>query len=167
MKKLLLVLVAIFTVGTAMAQMKLAHVDTQRLLDTMPSRKAAIEKLQKFEQDGVIELREMEEDLKKAYAKYEQERPSLSPVRIQIEEEKIMKKQQALQEREQSLNAEMQAYSNELNVPIQEKVVKAIEIVSERKKLNYVLDASMLIYSAGGADITDEVLVELMKLDVQ
>lgn len=167
MKKLLLIFVAIFTVGAAMAQMKLAHVDTQRLLDTMPSRKAAIEKLQKFEQDGVIELKEMEEDLRKSFAKYEQERPTLSPVRIQIEEEKLMKKQQAFQDREQSLNAEMQAYSNELNGPIQDKVVKAIEIVSDRKKLNYVLDASMLIYSAGGTDITDEVLVELLKLDAQ
>ena len=76
-----------------------------------------------------------------------------------------MKKQQALQEREQSLNAEMQAYSNELNQPILEMVQKAVSVVSERRKLNYVIDESVTLYFAGGTDITNEVIVELQKME--
>jgi outer membrane protein len=167
MKKLLLVLVLIVSAGSAMAQSKVAHVNSQTLLDTIPSRKEAIRKLQEFEQAGITELKEMEADLQKAYARYQAERPSWSPTIVKIEEEKIMKKEQALQEREQSLNLEMQAYSNELNEPILKRVQEAVQIVADRKKLNYVIDESVTLYFAGGTDITAEVIVELMRLEGQ
>jgi Skp family chaperone for outer membrane proteins len=44
-------------------------------------------------------------------------------------------------------------------------VKQAVDIVAERKKLNYVIDASNMLYSKGGMDITGEVVVELLKLD--
>ena len=167
MKKLLLAIAIVFSAGSLMAQTKIAHVNSQVLLDTLPSRKVAIQKLQEFERNGVKELQEMEADLNNAYAKYERERPNMSPVIIKIEEEKLMKKQQALQDREQSLNAEMQAYSQELNTPILGMVQKAVEIVSDRRKINYVIDESVTLYFKGGTDITDEVIVELLKMDKQ
>lgn len=156
-----------FSVGAAVAQVKIAHVNSQKLLDTMPSRKTAILKLRQFEETGVKELQEMEADFNAALAKYEKERPNMSPVIIKIEEEKLMRKQQSLQDREQSLNTEMQAYSQELNRPILERLQKAVEIVSERKKLNYVIDETSTLYFKGGTDITAEVAAELLRLDTE
>ncbi len=78
-----------------------------------------------------------------------------------------MKKQQALQEREQSLNTEMQAVSQELNKPILERVQKAVEVVSDRKKLSYVIDESVTLYFKGGIDIQAEVVTELLKMDAE
>lgn len=167
MKKLLLVLVLLVSAGSAIAQSKVAHVNSQTLLDTIPSRKIAIQKLQEFEKHGITELQEMEADLQKAYARYQAERPNWSPTIVKIEEEKIMKKEQALQEREQSLNLEMQAYSNELNEPILKRVQEAVQIVADRRKLNYVIDESVTLYFAGGTDITAEVIIELMRLEGQ
>ena len=165
MKKLLLALVLVFSVGSLVAQTKIGHVNSQELLDTLPARKAAMEKLQKFEADGVAELKEMEADFNAAYAKYEKDRPNMTPMLIKIEEEKLMKKQQNLQEREQALGQEMQAYSQELNAPILKMVQDAVTVVSERRKLNYVIDESITLYFAGGTDITDEVAAELLKMD--
>lgn len=165
MKNFLLAIALVLGAGSVMAQSKVAHVNSQTLLDTLPSRKVAILKLQEFETNGVKELQEMEADFNAAVAKYERDRPNMSPVIIKIEEEKLMKKQQALQEREQSLNTEMQAYSQELNTPILGMVQKAVKIVSERLKINYVIDESVTLYFAGGLDITDEVIVELLKMD--
>lgn len=91
----------------------------------------------------------------------------MSPMLIKIEEEKLMKKQQNIQDREQALNQEMQIYSQELNKPILERVQKAVEIVSERRKLNYVIDESVTLYFKGGTDITSEVIVELLRLDAE
>jgi outer membrane protein len=167
MKRLLLTLVLMFSVGAVVAQVKIAHVNSQRLLDTMPSRKAAIDQLRQFEEMGVKELKEMEADFNTSLAKYEKERPNMSPVIIKIEEEKLMRKQQSLQDREQSLNTEMQAYSQELNKPILERLQKAVEIVSERKKLNYVIDETTTLYHSGGTDITAEVAGELIRLDIE
>jgi outer membrane protein len=167
MKKIVLALVVMFSIGSIMAQQKIGHVNSQKLLDTLPSRKAAIEQLRMFEENGIQELQEMEADFNKQIAVYEKNRPTMSPVIIKIEEEKLMKKQQALQEREQSLNAEMQAVSQELNKPILERVQKAVEIVSERKKLSYVIDESTTLYFKGGMDITAEVITELLRLDAE
>ena len=167
MKKIVLALVVMFSIGSVMAQQKIGHVNSQKLLDTLPSRKAAIEQLRMFEENGIQELQEMEADFNKQIAVYEKNRPTMSPVIIKIEEEKLMKKQQALQEREQSLNAEMQAVSQELNKPILERVQKAVEIVSDRKKLSYVIDESTTLYFKGGMDITAEVILELLRLDAE
>jgi Skp family chaperone for outer membrane proteins len=61
----------------------------------------------------------------------------------------------------------MQILSQELNKPILDRVQKAVEIVSERKKLNYVIDETVTLYFKGGMDITGEVLSELLKLDAE
>lgn len=167
MKKFLLAIVVMFSLGSVMAQSKVAHVNSQKLLDTLPSRKDAMTKLKEFESNGVLELQEMEADFNAALAKYEKERPNMSPMLIKIEEEKLMKKQQNIQDREQALNQEMQIYSQELNKPILERVQKAVEIVSERRKLNYVIDESVTLYFKGGTDITSEVIVELLRLDAE
>ena len=167
MKKLLLAFAVMFSMGAVMAQSKVAHVNSQKLLDTIPSRKEAMFKLKEFETNGVKELQEMEADFNAALGKYEKERPNMSPMLIKIEEEKLMKKQQNIQDREQALNQEMQVYSQELNKPILERVQKAVEIVSDRKKLNYVIDETVTLYFKGGMDITSEVVIELLRLDAE
>ncbi|TNE71588.1 MAG: OmpH family outer membrane protein [Bacteroidetes bacterium] len=167
MKKLLLALIVVVSAGAAMAQMKIGHVNSQQLLDTMQSRKIAMQKLADFEKEGVAELRAMEEDLNKAIANYQAKMKDLSPVMQQIEEEKLMKKQQALEDRQQSLQYEMQAYSNELNQPILSRVQEAVKRVAELKKLNYVIDESVTLYFAGGIDITADVAAELVKLEAE
>lgn len=155
------------TMSFAMAQSKFAHVNSQKLLDTMPSRKAAMKDLKDFEEKGVKELQEMEGDLQKAYTKYVAEKDKLSPTMQQYEEERIQKKQTAMQEREQQLQQQISSLGQELNAPILKRVQKAVDIVAERKKINYVIDESVTLYFKGGIDITNEVMVELLRLDAE
>lgn len=165
MKKLILAFLIVFSVGSISAQNKVAHINSQELLDTMPSRRVAIQKLQDFEAAGINELKEMEMDFNQAYAKYQASLPTMSPVIQKIEEEKLMKKQQSLQDRQQALQQEIEIYSQELNAPILDMVQKAVKIVSERMKIAYVVDESTLMYFDGGTDITNAVITELLKMD--
>jgi outer membrane protein len=167
MKNLLVAIAIVLSAGSLSAQTKIAHVNSQSLLDTLPSRKMAMKKLQEFEVSGVQELKEMEADLNKSFATYEKNAPGMSPVIKKIEEEKLMKKQQALQDREQSLNYEMQVYSQELNAPILKMVQDAVKTVSERKKLSYVIDETVTLYFDVNLDITGEVMTELLRLDAE
>jgi outer membrane protein len=167
MKKLIVVLVAVMSMTTLVAQTKIAHVNSQKLLDTLPSRKAAIKSLGEFEGAGVKELQEMEADLQKAYTKYMAEKDKLSPVMQQYEEERLQKKQYALQTREQELQDQIAKLGSDMNGPILKRVQKAVDIVSERKKLNYVIDESVTLYFKGGIDITSEVLTELLRIDAE
>ena len=168
MKKLVLALIVMFTAGAAVAQSKVGHVDTQKLFDTMPSRKSVEADLAKFEKEGSDELQEMYKDLQTAIAKFENEKPNMAPVMIKIEEEKLARKEQAIQERNQSLQQELQIVSESLQLPLYQRIQEAVKIVAQRKKLNYVLnnqEFGMILYADGITDITNEVITELLILD--
>ncbi len=167
MKKLILALVVFFTAATAMAQSKVAHVNTQDLLDTMPSRKEAINKLKEFETKGMMELQEMEKAFQESMASFEAKKKDLTPFLLKVEEDKLNEMYQRIEKRQQSLQQELQMYSQELNKPILERVEKAIGIVADLKKLSYVIDESTTLYRKGGMDITKEVMVELLRLDAE
>lgn len=167
MKKLLLIVIAVFSLSSLMAQSKVAHVNSQKLLDTMPSRKLAMSNLAELEKAYYGELKEMEEDLQKVYKTYTEKADAMPPVARQVEEEKIQRKQAALQQREQEIQQDLQNKAAAMNEPILERVKKAVEIVSDRKKINYVINEEATLYFKGGMDITNEVIVELLKLDAE
>jgi outer membrane protein len=161
------VLLGLFVVigFSSFAQTKIGHVDSQKLLDTLPSRKDAIRKIDSMKTAGMDELRIMDADFQKAYQDYMTNQASKSPAERQIIEGRLMQKQQMLEATQASLEEGLQIVSEELNKPILDRVQKSIDIVAERKKLNYVLDVSATMYSKGGIDITSEVIVELLILD--
>ena len=165
MKNLLLGLVLFIGFGAA-AQSKVAHVNSQKLLDTLPSRKAAISQLDQIQKSGVSELEEMQKAFESAYKIWIDGQANMPPMIKENEQNKLMRMQRNLETRQAELEQELKVYSEQLNQPILDRVQKAIEIVAERKKLNYVLDqSSMTMYYKGGMDITNEVIVELLILD--
>jgi len=164
MKNVLLGLFVVIGFST-FAQTKIGHVDSQKLLDTLPSRDIAIKKLDSMKTAGMQELQLMDADFQKAYQDYGVKQAQMSPAERQIVEGRLMQKQQMLEATQASLEEGLQIMSEELNKPILERIQKAIDIVAERKKLNYVLDVTATMYSKGGIDITDEVIVELLLLD--
>ena len=164
MKNVILVLFVVIGFST-FAQTKIGHVDSQKLLDTLPSRDIAIKKLDSMKTAGMQELQLMDADFQKAYQDYTVNQATKSPAERQIIEGRLMQKQQMLEATQASLEEGLQIMSEELNKPILDRVQKAIDIVADRKKLNYVLDVSATMYSKGGIDITSEVIVELLLLD--
>jgi len=132
MKKLVLLFAFVGTIASFQAQSKVAHVNTQKLLDTLPSRKVALGQIGDFEKKGVAELKDMEAELQKIYTKYLQDKDKLG---------------------------------EELNAPILKRVQKAVDLVADRKKINYVIDETATLYFKGGTDLTSEVMMELLKLD--
>ena len=105
--------------------------------------------LQKFEEEGVLELQEMNKSFEAAYIRYQQNEKDMTPVIQQMEQEKLQKKQQALQTRQQELEQQMQIYGQELNKPILELVQTAVNNVAESKKISYVLDETVTLYFKG------------------
>lgn len=167
MKKVLLILVLVLGGLNVNAQTKIAHINSQKLLDTLQSRKDAMASLKKFEDEGVLELQEMNKSFEAAYMRYQQNEKDMTPVIQQMEQEKLQKKQQALQTRQSELEQQMQIYGQELNRPILELVQAAVNNVAESMKVSYVLDETVTLYFQGGTDITKEVMAELLKLEAE
>jgi outer membrane protein len=165
--KNLLLLVTIFVSLSVFGQSKIGHVNSQKLLDTMQSRKIAIKKLDDFRSEGIKELQEMQKAFEVAYAKFEATSKDMSPVLLKMEQDKLMKKQQDIEARQGELEQGLQVYNEELNKPILDRIQKAIEIVADRKKLSYVIDESATLYFKGGIDCTAEAAIEVLRLDAE
>lgn len=165
--KNLLFLVTIFMSLSVFSQSKIGHVNSQKLLDTMQSRKIAMKKLDDFRTEGIKELQEMQKAAEAAYAKFIEKEKDMTPLLKQMEQEKVMKKQQDIETRQGELEQQLQVYNEDLNKPILDRIQKAIEIVADRKKLSYVIDESAALYFKGGIDCTAEAIIEVLKLDAE
>lgn len=169
MKKLLVAFVILVGLGnTAVAQTKVGHVNSAILWDTLASTKKAETQMQDFQTNLATEIQDLEANIRKLYAEYEEMMSSPEPpsnVLRQLKEKKIQEKEAEYQQRQQSIQYEMQAVRAELEAPIVERIKKAVGIVAEREKFNYVIDINNAIYVSEGSDITNMVMVELLKLE--
>ncbi|ASS50226.1 MAG: hypothetical protein A3D31_11705 [Candidatus Fluviicola riflensis] len=167
MKKLFFALViALTTVTAAQAQSKIAHINSQTLLDTMPSRKAAIAEINELSRRADEELKGMEANLEKEYNAYMTRRPTQTPAMNTYDEGRLAKMQADMQAREQEINQILQTMSTELNEVILKTVKEAVDLVAKKKGLNYVIDESSTLY-ASGSNITNEVIPELLRIDAE
>jgi outer membrane protein len=166
MKKILFALaLTVCAIASTQAQTKIAHVRSQALLDTMPSRKAAIKEIKEIEASGVKELRDMDSSLQVAYMNYQKNEKGWSETVRNYEQQRLQRMQQSIEERQQQIDQQLQMMTQEMNVVILDKVKKAVNIVATAKKFNYIIDESSTLYSAGGVDVTNEVIVELLKIE--
>lgn len=167
MKHIFITLVIALTSVTAVqAQSKVAHVNSQQLLDTMPSRKKAIAEIAKVEQAGLEELKEMDAAVQKTYAEYMKVRPTLSQPLQEYEEGRIQKMQAGLESRQNEIDQLLQKMSQDMNVKILASVKEAVDVVAKRKGLNYVIDESSTLF-ASGTNITNETITELLRIDAE
>lgn len=167
MKKLFFALaIALTTVTAAQAQSKIAHVNSQTLLDTMVSRKAAIAEINELSRRADEELKGMEANLEKEYNAYMLRKPTQTQAMNTYDEGRLAKMQADMQAREQEINQILQTMSAEMNDAILKTVKDAVDIVAKKKGLNYVIDESSTLF-ASGSNITNEVIPELMRLDAE
>lgn len=164
MKKIIAGLLMLLSFGS-MAQVKIGFVDSQRLLDTMPSRKAAIEKIMEHEKQLIEDLKSLQTEIQKMEKEYQEKVNNMTPVIRQSFEKKLQDKYTQFQTSQQSSQEELQAYGEELNAPILERLQNAVKIVAERQKLAMVVDKTSALYSAADMDITSTVVAELLRLE--
>lgn len=165
MKKLLFVALLFATsIGMVNGQTILAHVNTQKVLDTMPSRKQAEKEIKDFRDKSIKELQDTQTKLQSDYQTLQQKKDGMSPTSYKFEEQRLMKKSQDFQQRQTELDKQIQQLSQELNAPILKEVQDAVAKVSKAKNIDYVIDQSSLLYS-NGTDITNAVIKEVLKVE--
>jgi outer membrane protein len=168
MKKILIALVVLVGfAGTAISQTKVAHVKSQELWDTLSMSKSAETQMLDFQKALAQELQDLEADLGKLYEDYQklQNSPSTSQVLLQLKEKAIREKEAEYQNRQQSAQYEVQAYRAELETPITEMIRKAVNVVASRDKYDYIMDVNSAVFVNPNKDITEIVMVELLKLE--
>lgn len=163
MKKLLFVFAVLFCTGFVSAQTS-AHLDSQKVLDTMPSRKKALKEIEELRDSYAQELQKDEQEYYEASENLRQYGDTLSPVMQQREKKRLVKMEQAYVLKEQEYTQDLQKQQNLYMTPILERLQEAVDNVAEREEIDYVLDVTYLLH-AGGTDITNLVIAEVLKLE--
>lgn len=163
MKKLLLALLLTVGVGSTgvMAQTKLGHINTEKILRLLPERAEAEKEVEKKAKELQKELEEMQMVYQQKYDQYLSERETLSESIRKIREEDLMDLQQRIQERQMTAEEDLQKLQSRLMEPMIKRVEAAIKKVSKDEKYTYIFDTSVLVYFDGGIDISDKVKSEL------
>ncbi len=145
------VLIAVFTLGfnTIQAQSKIAHIDTQSLIEVMPETKAMIADLEKLGKTYDDDLKKGEEALKAKATKYQSEAATQTQEENQKRQIEVKTDEQKLYAAAQSAQQALENRRNELLKPIMEKVQKTIETVATEQGIDYVIDKNTAIIAKG------------------
>ena len=151
MKKIrtLMIALALFIGATTAvtAQVKVAHIDVQKLLEEMPERKSVEAQLKKLEQSYTNDIQAAIKELQARAEKYQKEIAALTEAQLKARETEFLKKQEELQKMEENIRQSQQTAAQSLQKKQQELVEPllkktAIENVAKEKGLQYVLDSS-------------------------
>ncbi|MBN1131733.1 MAG: OmpH family outer membrane protein [Bacteroidales bacterium] len=159
-------LVAFMLTGTGLAQ-KFAFVDTEYILQNIPSYNAAQEELNKMSEQWEAEIAGHYEEIEKMYKTYQSERVLLTEeMRTKREEEIISKEREVKDLQHQYFGPEGDLFKKreELVKPIQDALYKAVKEMSAEGGYAVIFDSASgasILYSNPRYDLSDEVLKKL------
>lgn len=158
-----------FGFAEAGADVKLAFVDSERIMKTHPPALEAQNQLEKENDEWIKELNGMEEELNRLKRDLEAQSLILSRVLKKEKEQEIMNLIQAVERFKREKWGEDGALArrqNELLKPLFDQVTQVVHRIADEEDYDFVLDSRMgvLIFGKPEYDITDRVLSELEKL---
>ena len=167
MKKILASSMALFLfMGVAFAQ-KFAFVDSDYILQNIPSYNAAQEELNKISEGWETEIAAEYEAIGNMYKTYQSERVLLTEeMRTKREEEIITKEREVkeLQSKYFGPEGDISKKREELVKPIQDAIYKAVKELSAEGSYAVIFDTASgasILYSNPRYDLSDEVLKKL------
>ena len=167
MKKLFIsALVLSLFAGSALAQ-KFAFVDTEYILENIPSFNAAQEELNKISESWETEITAEYEEIDKMYKTYQSERVLLTDEMKKKREEEIMERERTVKELQNKYfgaEGDLSKKRQELVKPIQDALYKAVKELSAEGSYAIIFDTASgasILYSNPRYDLSDEVLKKL------
>ena len=167
MKKLMLsALVLMLFAGSTLAQ-KFAFVDSDYILQNIPSYNAAQDELDKASETWETEIAAEYEVIEKMYKTYQSERVLLTDDMRKKREDEIITKERAVKDLQAKYfgpEGDLSTKRQELVKPIQDALYKAVKELSAEGSYAIIFDTASgasILYSNPRYDLSDEVLKKL------
>lgn len=144
----------------ANAQTKVAHIDTQALVEAMPEMKAAQSQLEKLQKTYDTEIKTLVKEFESKIKQYEVEVESKTAEENTKRAEEVQGMQANINAYRQGALEDLQNKQEDLYAPILEKARAAIKKVGRAQGFQYILDSNGLLL-ADGKDLIVEVKKEL------
>lgn len=167
MKKAILLFITVLFLGLAVNAQKFAFVDTEYILDRIPSYKAAQEQIDKISKEYQGEIESKYDEVEKLYKSFQTEK-------VLLTEEQQMKKEEEIIAKEKEIKTLQQKYfgpegdvfkkRQELIKPIQDEVYKAVKEIALEGGYAVIFDTASgtgILYENARYNKSDDVLKKL------
>lgn len=163
--KLLMVAAVMFIGATSFtfAQSKIAHINTQDLVEAMPEMKAAQSQLEKLQKTYDTEIKAMAKELDTKIKQYGAEADSKTDEENKKRAEEVQGMQNNIGAYRQQALQDLQKKETDILTPILERAKNAIQKVARAKGYQYVMDSTQGggLILAEGFDLLADVKKEL------
>ena len=161
--KTLAIAIVLFIGTQVSAQTKVAHIDLQVLMTSMPEMKTAQDQMKKIQETYDKDYKNMVTEYQTKLQKYEQEAPTAGDALNDTRSKEMQDMGSRIQQFEQTAKKELGQKEMDLYKPIMEKAQAAIKKVAKAKGITYVLDATTGsgVIVADGEDLLPAVKKEL------
>ena len=149
--KLVLAISVIALCSNVSAQ-KIAHINIQELITSMPEYDSASVKIEKVRQELEKTIEEMQVEFNRKSDELQKNQANLTDLVKQSKTEELTTMYQRLQSFQQQASESFQMESDKLLQPVYEKANKAIEAVAKEKGVDYVIsdNPQILFFKAVG-----------------
>ncbi len=167
MKRGLFMIAGLVLIFTLAAAQKYAFVDTDYILDNIPSYKASQEQLDKLSEEWQQEIEAQYAEIEQLYNDYQSERVLLSEEMRRNREDDIINKEKEVKELQTSYFGQeglLFQKRQELIQPIQDEVYNAIKDLATEEGYAVIFDSAsgpVMVYFNPRYDLSDEILQKL------
>ena len=147
----------------ALAQSKVAHINTQELVESMPEMKSAKSELEKLAKTYETDIQAMATELQNKIKQYDAESSTKTDEENGKRLQEVQGMEQSIRQYQAQAQQDLQKKEIELLKPITEKAKNAILKVGNSQGFDYVLDSSQGqgVIMANGKDLLADVKSEL------
>ena len=163
LKTLFIAIVMFFGAQVANAQTKVGQIDVSVLMTTMPAMKAAEAQLNKLKDGYDVEYKKLVAEYQTKAAQYQKEAETAGDVLNQTRSQEMQDMGTRIQKYQDDASKSLQDKQIELQKPLTEKALAAIQKVARAKGIQYVLDSTLGsgVLLADGVDLLADVKKEL------
>jgi len=164
MKRTVMSLMLAFTVISASAQTKIAHINSESIMQALPEAVDAQRSLDALVGQWEAELQKMQDDWKKKFEDYDKKKLILTEQARADQERSLRESDQSIVEfrnRKFGQNGELFQKQNDVMKPIQNKLFQVLEDVAKEDGYDYIIDRSgeiLVLYANEKNDLTQKVL---------
>ena len=130
------------------AQVKLGHIETQKLIQAMPEWTAAQKTFEEEQKKVNTELNGLREQFQTKLAEYSEKMKTYSEAMRATTEEELQGLQQRIQRFQETAMAQLEKTQNDLMQPVMEKALNAIKEVGKENGFTYIFDMNAGIHNA-------------------
>jgi len=164
MKRIVVLLLMVCAAGLVMAQTKIAHINSESIMQTLPEAIDAQKSLDALVAQWEAELQKMQGEWKRKFDDYDKKKLILTDQARAEAEKELRDLDQAVADyrnKKFGQNGELFQKQNDVMKPIQNKIFKVLEEIAKDEGYDYIFDRSgeiLLLYANEKKDLTAQVI---------